>query len=97
VAYSFGEDDILVSMLSTSRERPEQFVKENLELPRGIFRVEVGHTNRSKRVAPMETWRKHRENRYVFKPTAEFEEYDFLEYATLPGAPVRGPETSSFW
>jgi Tfp pilus assembly protein PilN len=97
VAYSFGEDDILASMLSTSRGRLEQFIKENLASQRGMVSVEVGHINRSKRVAPTEMWRKYRKSRYISKPTAEFEEYDFLEYTTLPGASMREPETSSFW
>jgi hypothetical protein len=95
-AYSFGEDDILTSMLSTSRVRLEQFVKENLEPQKGVLGIEIGLINRSKRVAPAEMWRKYRESRYISKPSAEFEEYDFLEYSTLPGA-LRETETSSFW
>ena len=35
-AYSFGEDDILTSMLSTSRERLQQFLRVNLEPQRGV-------------------------------------------------------------
>lgn len=96
-AYSFGEDDILTSMLSTSKGRLEQFVRENLGSLRGVVSVEIGHINRSKRVAPTEMWRKYRQSRYIFRPAGEFEEYDFLEYATLPGAPERELETSSFW
>ncbi len=96
-AYSFGREDILVSMLSTSRERIGQFVRENLERRKGVVSVEVGHISRSKRVAPAEMWRRYRESRYAFRPTAEFEEYDFLEYATMPGVPPGEIETSSFW
>jgi hypothetical protein len=84
-------------MLSTSRDRLKQFVRENLESQKGVTNIDIGFINRSKRVAPAEMWRKYRESRYVSKPTAEQEEYDFLEYETLPGAPRRELETSSFW
>ena len=79
-AFSFGEDDILISMLSTSRDRLKQFVGENLEPQRGVVSVEVDLINRSKRVAPAEMWKNYRESKYVFKPAAEQEEYDFLTY-----------------
>ena len=96
-AYSFGEDDILTSMLSTSRDRIERFVRENFELRKGVLAVDVGHITQSKRVAPADMWKRYRENRYLFKPTAGFEELDFLEYTTAPGVPVGEMETSSFW
>jgi hypothetical protein len=96
-AYSFGEDDILVSMLSTGRGRIEQFVGESIKQLKGVVAVEVGHISQSKRVAPAEMWRRYRESRYLYKPTAAFEEFDFLEYATAPGVPVGETETSSFW
>jgi len=96
-AYSFGEDDILVSMLSTGRERIKQFVMENLATLTGVISAEIGFIERSQRVAPAETWRKYRESLYISKPTAEQEEYDFLEYSSLPGAPKRDQKTSSFW
>ena len=96
-AYSFGEDDILTSMLSTSRGRIEQFVDDELRPQRGVTSITVGHINRSKRVAPTEMWKRYRESRYVFRPRASFEEYDYLEYATSPGVPAGETETSSFW
>ncbi len=96
-AFSFGEDDILTSMLSSSRDRLEGFVRESIEPWKGVLRVEIGHIDRSKRVAPAEMWRRYRESRYAFRPTAEFEEYDFLEYSTMPGVPPGEIETSSFW
>jgi hypothetical protein len=96
-AYSFGEDDILASMLSTSRERLTQFLKANLECQKGVIGVDVGHINRSKRVAPTEMWKRYRESMYLFKPTAEQEEYDFLDHEVLHGAREREGETSSFW
>jgi hypothetical protein len=80
-AYSFGEDDILTSMLSTNRNRLMKFVMENLEPLKGVISVELGLIDRSKRVAPSEMWKKYRESKYVFEPTPEQEEYDFLEYA----------------
>ncbi len=96
-AYSFGEDDILTSMLCTSREKLEQFVRDNLEPLKGVISVEVGLINRSIRLAQAEMWKKYRESRYIFKPTSEQEEYDFLESVILPGASERELETSSFW
>jgi len=96
-AYSFGEDDILTSMLSQNRGRLEQFVNEELRPLRGVISASVGHIDKSKRVAPEEMWKKYRESRYTFRPRAKFEEYDFLEYATSPGVPPGEAETSSFW
>ena len=96
-AYSLGEVDILVSMCSTSMDRLKRFVKEKLEPQKGVVGVELGHISRSKRVAPTMMWKKYRESRYVVKPTAEQEEYDFLESEILHGAREREVETSSFW
>jgi len=84
-AYSFGEDDILTSMLSTSRNRLKQFVRENLESQKGVDSVEVSYINRSVRIAQAEMWKKYRESRYVVKSTRP-EEFDFLEYAAGTGA-----------
>jgi len=99
VAYSFGEDDILASMLSTSRARVNQFVKENLEPLKGVTSVEVSLINRSKRVAPALMWKEYKEGKYVYKPSPEQEESDFLGRTTLPDARDRELETSnsSFW
>ena len=96
-AYSFGEDDILTSMLSTGRDRLGQFLKANLESQRGVISLDISHISRSKRVAPTEMWKRYRESRYLFKPTAEQEEYDFLEREVLHGAREREVDTSSFW
>jgi hypothetical protein len=96
-AYSFGEDDILLSMLSTSRERLDGFLKANLESQSGVVSMNVGHISRSKRVAPTQMWKRYRESRYLFRPTSEQEEYDFLEREVLQGAREREVETSSFW
>ncbi len=96
-AYSFGESDILLSMLSTSWEKIRQFLRVNLEHQKGVIAVDIGHINRSKRVAPTEMWKRYRESRYLFKPTAEQEEFDFLEREVLHGAREREVETSSFW
>jgi len=76
-AYSFGEDDILVSMLSSSREKIRGFVKENIESQKGVLGVDVARISMSKRLAPEEMWRKYRENKYLFRPAEGYEEYDF--------------------
>lgn len=96
-AYSFGEDDILLSMLATSRERLGQFLGANLESQKGVVSVGIGHISRSKRVAPSQMWKTYRESRYLFRPTAEQEEFDYLEREVLHGAREREVETSSFW
>jgi hypothetical protein len=80
-AYSFGEYDILTSMLSTSRNRLTQFVRKNLESQKGVDNVEIGHINRSVRVAPAEMWKKYRESRYIVKSTRP-EKFDFLAAGT---------------
>lgn len=88
-AYSFGEDDILLSMLSVSRDKIRTFVKENVESQTGVLGVDVARINMSKRVAPTEMWKKYREQRYLFKPYDGYEEHDFVEEAALAGAFVR--------
>jgi hypothetical protein len=85
-AYSFGEDDILMSMLSVSRDRVRTFVKEKIESQEGALGVDVARIDMSKRLAPLEMWRHYREEKYLFKPSDRFEEYDFTEQALISGA-----------
>jgi hypothetical protein len=85
-AYSFGEDDILVSMLSVSRDKLRAFVKEKIESLEGVVSVDVARIDMSKRLAPLEMWRRYREERYLFKPSESYEELDFTEQALLSGA-----------
>jgi len=88
-AYSFGEDDILASMLSLSRERLREFVRERIEPQRGVLGVDIARINMSKRLAPTEMWKNYRESRYLFKPLEGYEEYDFAELGFLEGAFVK--------
>lgn len=88
-AYSFGEDDILVSMLSISRDKVRAFVKEKIESQEGVLGVDVARISMSKRLAPLEMWRRYREDKYLFKPYDGFEECDFTELAFVEGAFVR--------
>jgi hypothetical protein len=90
-AYSFGEDDILVSMLSVDRDRMRTFVGEKIESQRGVLGVDVARIDMSKRLAPTEMWKSYRESRYLFKPYDGYEEYDFTELAYLEGAFVKEP------
>jgi hypothetical protein len=90
-AYSFGEDDILVSMLSVGRDRIRTFVGEKIESQRGVLGVDVARIDMSKRLAPTEMWKSYRESRYLFKPYDGYEEYDFTELAYLEGAFVKEP------
>jgi hypothetical protein len=85
-AYSFGEDDILLSVLSISRDKVRAFVKEKIESQEGVLGVDIARINVSKRLAPLEMWRRYREDKYLFKPSDGFEEYDFTEQALLSGA-----------
>jgi len=85
-AYSFGEDDILMSMLSKSREELTAFVKKKIESQKGVLSVDVARIDMSKRLAPLEMWRRYREEKYLSKPSDGFEEYDFTEQALLSGA-----------
>jgi hypothetical protein len=85
-AYSFGEDDILTSMLSTSRDRIEKFMEENVRSQTGVTHVEISRINMSKRLAPATIWKDYRESRYYFRPTERYEEFDFTELAALTGA-----------
>jgi len=96
-AYSFGEDDILLSMLSNARDKLDGFLRAKLEPLSGVDGISIGHITRSKRVAPTQMWKRYREQRYGSRPTAEQEEYDFLEREVLHGAREREAETSSFW
>ncbi len=88
-AYSFGEDDILTSVLSVGRDSIKEFAREDLEPQKGVVNVEVAHINMSKRLAPTEMWKEYRESRYILKPKEKYEQYDFIELAALSGAFVR--------
>jgi len=85
-AYSFGEDDILVSMLSKGREELAAFVKKKIESQKAVLGVDIARIDMSKRLAPLEMWRRYREDKYLFKPYDGFEDYDFTEQALLSGA-----------
>jgi len=85
-AYSFGEDDMLMSMLSISRDKVRGFVKEKIESQQGVLGVDIARIDKSERLAPLEIWRHYRENKYLFKPSDGFEEYDFTEQALISGA-----------
>jgi hypothetical protein len=90
-AYSFGEDDILLSMLSVSRDKIRTFVRENIESQKGVLGVDVARISMSKRIAPTEMWKNYRKSRYLFEPSEGYEESDFTELAFLEGAFVKEP------
>jgi hypothetical protein len=90
-AYSFGEDDILLSMLSVSREEIRTFVREEIESQKGVLGVDVARINMSKRIAPTDMWKNYRKSRYLFQPSEGYEEADFTELAFLEGAFVKEP------
>jgi hypothetical protein len=90
-AYSFGEDDILVSMLSVDRDKIRTFVREKIGSERGVLGVDIARIDMSKRLAPTEMWKSYRESRYLFKPYDGYEEWDFTELAYLEGAFVKEP------
>jgi len=88
-AYSFGEDDILTSMLSPSREKIKKLLEEKLAREKGVLNIEVDRISMSKRIAPPEMWKQYRESKYVSKPREEHEDYDFLERAAMSETFVR--------
>ncbi|HXZ97955.1 MAG TPA: hypothetical protein VED24_01160 [Candidatus Acidoferrum sp.] len=90
-AYSFGEDDILLSMLSVSRDKIRTFVREKIESQEGVLGVDVARIDMSKRIAPTEMWKNYRRSRYLFQPSEGYEEADFTELAFLEGAFVKEP------
>jgi hypothetical protein len=90
-AYSFGEDDILLSMLSVSRDKIRGFVREKIESQKGVLGVDVARINISKRIAPTEMWKNYRKSRYLFEPSEGYGESDFTELAFLEGAFVKEP------
>jgi hypothetical protein len=90
-AYSFGEDDILLSMLSVSRDKIRTFVREKIESQEGVLGVDVARIDMSKRIAPTDMWKNYRKSRYLFQPSEGYEEADFTELAFLEGAFVKEP------
>jgi len=90
-AYSFGEDDILLSILSVSRDKIRAFVREKIESQKGVLGVDVARISMSKRIAPTEMWKNYRKSRYLFEPSEGYEECDFTELAFLEGAFVKEP------
>jgi hypothetical protein len=90
-AYMLGEDDILLSMLSVSRDKIRTFVREKIESQEGVLGVDVARIDMSKRIAPTEMWKNYRKSRYLFEPSEGYEEADFTELAFLEGAFVREP------
>jgi len=85
-AYSFGEDDILVSMLSVGRDTLRKFVSEEIESQKGVLGASVARISVSKKLAPEEMWKNYRRDKYLFEPSDGYEEYDFTELAFLEGA-----------
>lgn len=85
-AYSFGEDDILVSMLSVGRDALRKFVREKIESQKGVLGANIARISVSKRLAPEEMWKNYRRDKYLFEPSDGYEEYDFTERAFLEGA-----------
>ena len=85
-AYSFGEDDILVSMLSVGRDALRKFVSEKIESQKGVLGASIARISMSKKLAPEEMWKNYRRDKYLFEPSDGYEEYDFTELAFLEGA-----------
>jgi hypothetical protein len=88
-AYSFGEDDILLSMLSVSRDKIRTFVREKIESQEGVLGVDVARIDMSRRIAPTEMWKNYRKSRYLFQPSEGYEEADFTELVFLESVSVR--------
>jgi hypothetical protein len=85
-AYSFGEDDIFVSILAPSREMAEDAVRFKIEGLEGIIDTELTYVKRNLRIASGGEWRRYRESFYVSPPSESSDvEFDWLD-AAMSGA-----------
>ena len=75
-AYSFGEDDILLSILSESESNIDTLIQQYLAPLEGVKNVEYIGITRSHRIAPTEFWREYRKKLYKVPITSDSGEMD---------------------
>lgn len=89
MAFSFGEDDILLSMLAPSTGEIKEYAEEHIKPLDGVRSVDISLITKSCRLMPHEEWKKYRRRRYLVPPTEKHdEEFDWTlsELAALSGA-----------
>lgn len=75
-AYSFGEDDILLSVLAENEEGIDTFIQDFLAPIEGIRNVEYIWITQSLRIAPKDFWREYRKKLYKIKVGGDKGEID---------------------
>jgi len=92
VTYSFGEDDILVSLLAKDLESVRSFVADYLEKIVGVESVRISLTHRTARLADATTWTKalKRYSMSRFLPGAKSAEEDGFDWTYLDHCCVHG-------
>jgi hypothetical protein len=75
-AFSFGEDDILLSVLSESEEHINNFIQDNLAPFEGVNNVEYITITKSYRIIPKEEWQQYRKKLYKVKSEDHAQEID---------------------
>jgi translation elongation factor EF-1beta len=75
-AFSFGEDDILLSVLSEKEENINNFIQKNLAQLEGVNNVEYLTITRSLRIIPKDEWQAYRKKLYKVQTEEEVDEMD---------------------
>ncbi len=93
ITYSFGEDDILISLISDKKEAIRKFVSEKIEKIKGVLGVNILLTHRTKRLANENTWRaferKFAASRFISSAKTAGEDgfdWTFMEHCAIHGA-----------
>ncbi len=85
-AYSFGEDDILASILAPQRQPLEDLVLNSIAKWDGVLDTSLTVVNRNLRLAPQDEWREYRADHYRAPPEPSADtEFDWLD-AAMSGA-----------
>lgn len=75
-AFSFGEDDILLSILSENEEALNNFIQDQLGSIEGIIKVEYITITRSHRIVAKDEWQNYRKKLYKIKSEGDLNEMD---------------------
>ncbi|MBI5001296.1 MAG: hypothetical protein HZB92_07220 [Euryarchaeota archaeon] len=94
LAYSLGEDDILLSVLTDSKKSVMAFAKEAFDRMDGVRSYEISNQLKTKRLASETAWKQHHEkflSSYDRQHRGDYDtDYDwsnnFYEYAAMSGA-----------
>ena len=90
ISFSFGEEDLVCSIMAKDRDTMDDFIKKVLEPMEGIRKAKAVRVIQSERLMPEDEWRQFRRGLYRIKPTEEHdEEYDWTldeDHAMMTGA-----------